>query len=755
LEYSATTPKISEYLRILFRGRWIIFMSFLTVLATAAYLTYKMEPEYEASSTVLVSQEDIMEARVFNAPMAYYAQQTHVANQVEIIKSQSLAEEVIRSLEASPYRNELEIMKSGTETSELTLDDRVRRLRKNMSVNKVKDTDILVVTYRAHTGFEAAFLANAISEQYYKSSFQETRGEISEVRRFLEEQLQDVRTKLSRSEDLLKRYKENQRVVALEPETQKLVEQAATFESYYNQAETDLNSNLRRLDYLKKQLSETKSTLVEDVTQITSPLIEQLQKDIAERQSRVASLLAAPSPGTDITVTAIEKEIEQIKNRLIDETKKIASPGIASMDPLATSQDIFNNILTTEIEVRSLTARVEALRNIVESFNAQLETLPEKSLVLARLERDTKLNENLYLMLREKYEETRITEAGKMPGVRIIDKAKPPQKPARPNKRVNILIGIFLGLGLGIAISFGLEFMDDSIKTPEDVEKLRLPLLGAIPAVKVAEVARRLKQEGKDYSVDELDRLESKLVTHFSPRSPVSEAYRSLRTNLQFMGPDHTRKVWLVTSAATKDGKSTILANLAIAVAQTGARVLLIDSNLRHPVLHEFFGLDETQGLANILRGSIKLDQAVKRTDIENLSLLTAGEVQGGPSELTASNGLKSLLEEARTKYDFVLLDSPPLLAVTDAAILASGADGTLLVVGSGFVSPREVLFAISQLNRGNNSSALGIVLNGLDIKKIYGSYYYYFHYQYHPYYDSEDKKERKRKRIAPADTKS
>lgn len=752
MEYNVTTPKISEYLRILFRGRWIIFMSFLTVVATAAYLTYKMEPEYEASSTVLVAQEDIMEARVFNAPMAYYAQQTHVANQVEIIKSHSLAEEVIQSLATSPYCDELEVMSRGTEKGEITLDERVERLRKNMDVAKVKDTDILVVTYRAHSAFEAAFLANAIAEQYYKSSFQETRGEVTEVRRFLEEQLQDVRAKLSRSEELLKRYKENQRLVALEPETKKLVEQAATFESYYNQAETDLNANLRRLDYLKKQLSETKSTLVEDVIQITSPLIEQLQKDIAERQSRVASLLATPSPGTDITVTALDKEIEQIKKRLIEETRKIASGGIASMDPLATSQDIFNNILATEIEVRSLTARAEALRGIVENFNAQLETLPEKSLVLARLERDTKLNENLYLMLREKYEETRITEAGKMPGVRIIDKAKPPQKPTRPNKRLNILVGIFLGLGLGIAISFALEFMDDSIKTPEDVEKLKLPLLGTIPAVKIAEVARRLKQEGKPYSVEELDRLESKLVTHFSPRSPVSEAYRSLRTNIQFLGPDHTKKVWLVTSAATREGKSTILANLAIAMAQTGVRVLLIDSDLRHPVLHEFFGLDEARGLADILRGSISLDQAVKRTDIENLSLITAGELSSGSSELTVSNGLRLLIEEAKSKYDFVFMDSPPLLAVTDAAILASGADGTLLVVGSGFVSPREVSYAVSQLSRGN-SSCLGIILNGLDIKKIYGSYYYYFHYQYHPYYDMEDKKERKRKKIAPADT--
>ncbi|MBM3324501.1 MAG: hypothetical protein FJY66_02405, partial [Calditrichaeota bacterium] len=308
MEYSASAPKISDYLQILFRGRWIIFMSFLTVVATSAYLTYKTEPEYEASTSILIEQKDIVESRLFNAPVSL-AQQTHVANQMEILRSRALAEDVIRSLVTSPYRDELEVMGDGPEQGDITLEERVERLRKNMRMTNVKDTDILIVTYRAHSAFESAFLANAVAQQYYRSCYQLSRGEVSEVRQFLEQQLQDVRAKLARSEEMLKQYKEQQRVVALEPETHKLVEQSATFESYYNQAETDLNANLRRLDYLKRQLSETKSTLVEDVTQITSPLIEQLQRDIAERQSQIVSLLAAPSPGTEVTVSAVEKEI--------------------------------------------------------------------------------------------------------------------------------------------------------------------------------------------------------------------------------------------------------------------------------------------------------------------------------------------------------------------------------------------------------------------------------------------------------------
>jgi capsular exopolysaccharide synthesis family protein len=754
LDYRSSTPQISEYLRILFRGRWIVFMSFLTVVATATYLTYKMEPEYEASTTILIEQEDIIETTLFNAPMPF-RQKTHVANQMEILRSRSLAEEVIRNLEDSPYRDELQVMKGrGPEGRLLTFDDRVQMLRENVKVTEVKDTDILVLTCWAPTGFEAAFWANALADQYYESSVRASRGEVTELREFLEQQLESTRIKLARSEDRLREYKEAERVVALEPETMKLVEQCATFESYFNQAETDLNANLRRLDYLKKQLSETKSTLVEDVTHITSPLIEQLQKDIAERQSRVASLLAVPSPGTDVTVAALESEIEQIKTRLIEETRRLAGTGIASMDPIATSQDIFNSILTTEVEVRSLTARTEALRDICEDFNAQLEALPEKSLILARLERDTQLNEKLYLMLNEKYEETRIAEAGKMPAARIIDRATPPLTPIRPDKRMNILIGILLGLGIGIAVSFALEFLDDSIKTPEDIEKLGMPLLGTIPAVKIAEVARRLKQERKRYSVDDLDRFESKLVTRFSPHAPVSEAYRSLRTNIQFTSAREPKKVLMVTSSATKEGKSTVLANLATTLAQTGARVLVVDSDLRRPALHTFFKLDAAKGLTDIIRGTIPWGEAVKLTDIKNLFLITAGDEATNPSEMTSSNELKKFLDEARNEYDFVLMDSPPLILVTDPVVLATRADGTLLVVASGFIGRGEVQRAVALL-RNVNAPFLGVVLNGLDIKKMYGSYYYYFHYyQRYQYYDSIDKdreKEKKKKKRKPS----
>jgi capsular exopolysaccharide synthesis family protein len=200
----------------------------------------------------------------------------------------------------------------------------------------------------------------------------------------------------------------------------------------------------------------------------------------------------------------------------------------------------------------------------------------------------------------------------------------------------------------------------------------------------------------------------------------------------------------MVTSAMSKEGKSTTAVNLAITLTQTGSRVLLVDSDLRRPSLHNFFSMDKTYGLTNLLVGSLSFDDVIKRTELENLDVITSGDVPPNPAELVASEGMRRFIEQARARYDYVLLDSPPVIAVTDAAVLATRVDGTVLVVGSGTISKREVARAVGLL-RNVRSPVLGVVLNALDIKKIYGSYYYYFHYyQYYYYYGSESKNKKR-----------
>jgi capsular exopolysaccharide synthesis family protein len=746
LDTKDTSTPFSEYFRILFRGRWIIVLSFLAVVAATTFLTYRMRPAYVATASVLILDQDVKDINLLNTGN-YPIQKSRNLNEIELLRSRRIAEDVLRSLATSPYRSELEIMQETTpEGIPVTFDDRVKILQDFTSVVNLKDTDILKISATAHTAFEASFLANAISEEYYRYKLRTARGEVSEIRQFLEQQLDLVRDQLSQSEELERAYKESRGVSSLDAETSNLVSQSAEVHALYNQTETNLNAELRRMDYLKRQQAETKGSMVEDLTNVTNPLIESLQKEIAAKQTRLASLIASPGPGMEATIKSLDSEIETIKGKLIEEVRKVAGSG-SSMDPIRTSQDLFDSILKTEVEIKALTAKAEALRDVIENIDYELEQLPEKTLVLARLTRDRELNENLYLLLNEKYEDARITEAGKAAGVEIIDTAKPPEFPIRPRKKLNILFGMLFGLALGVGITLLLDFLDDTIKTPEDLEKMGLVPLGTIPVVHIEEIIRRLKRQGKSFTEADLAKVEAKMITRFSPKSPVSEAYRSFRTNIQFSDIDNPKRVILMTSSATKEGKSTTCVNLAITLAQMGSKVLLIDSDLRRPNLHNFFQMDRTYGLTNVLIGSLTVDDVIKKTEVENLDLITAGDIPPNPSEMVASERMKAFLKEARARYDYVLLDSPPVIAVTDAAILTTRVDATILVVSSGLTGKGEVKRAIS-LIKNVQSNILGVVLNALDIKKIYGSYYYYFHYyQYYYYYGSEPGQRKKKKR--------
>jgi tyrosine-protein kinase Etk/Wzc len=564
------------------------------------------------------------------------------------------------------------------------------------------------------------------------------------VRQFLEQQLEVVRDQLSQSEDLERAYKESRGVSSLDEEASHMVNQSAQMHALYNQTETELNAELRRMDFLKRELETTRGSLVEDVSNITSPIIETLQREIADKQARLAALTSNPGPGTDVTVNALENEVETIKGKLVEEVRKIAGAG-GSIEPLKTSQDLYDNLLNSQVEVKALTAKAEALREVLANIDYDLDQLPEKTLVLARLTRDRKLNEELYVLLNEKYEETRISEAAKSAGVEIVDSAKPPEFPVKPRKKLNILFGMLLGLALGAGVTMLIDLLDDSLKTPEELERLGLTPLGTIPIVNIEEIRKRLKRRGRELTPADEARIESKMITRFSPKSPISEAYRSLRTNIQFADIDNPKRVILMSSSATKEGKSTTCVNLAITFAQMGSRVLLVDSDLRRPTLHNFFGVDKMYGLTNLLIGSLGFNEVVKRTEVENLDLITAGDIPPNPAEMVASERMKHFLEEARQRYDVVLLDSPPVVAVTDAAILTTRADATILVVSSGMTGRGELKRAINLIN-GVGSKVLGVVMNGLDIKKMYGSYYYYFHYYQYYYYYGAEKSDRKRK---------
>ncbi|MFQ5633013.1 MAG: polysaccharide biosynthesis tyrosine autokinase, partial [bacterium] len=564
--------------------------------------------------------------------------------------------------------------------------------------------------------------------------------EVRQVKNFLDEQLRIVQKQLTDSENALKQFQEKERVVALSQETQELIKNLAEFEGLYNEALTELNSNHRRLEYINSQLGHNKENF--DIESISSsPYLEQLKMQLAALEAEKASLLAnLISENIDYKshpkYKKLEEQIDMLTNRFKDQISELAAKEI--INPVAMSEKLWARKIEVEAEIEALKPKVKSLKGIVDEYSSHLMQLPEKSLKLAQLERASKVDEKIYIMMKEKYQESQITEVGQLGDVRIIDPAKPPKNPIKPRKRLNLMLGMMVGLGLGVGLTFLLEAMDNSVRVMEDLTRIGLPALGAIPEIRQQEALKRIKvmsngNTNGTTAPEEVREMAARLITHFAPKSPISEAYRSFRTNIQFTKIDKPLQTLLVTSPGPGEGKSTTVANLAITMAQMGSKVLLVDADLRRPILHSIFKLDRRIGLTNTLVGRVSVDDAINETEIENLSIMPCGTLPPNPSELLGSAAMKNLIEELKSKFDIVLFDSPPVIAVTDAVVLCNKLDGVVLVVKSGQTDRNAASHAYSLL-KNVSTNLLGGLLNGVNVESMYGSYYYYYHYYYYYY---------------------
>ncbi|MBI4323474.1 MAG: polysaccharide biosynthesis tyrosine autokinase [Candidatus Omnitrophica bacterium] len=398
------------------------------------------------------------------------------------------------------------------------------------------------------------------------------------------------------------------------------------------------------------------------------------------------------------------------------------------------------------------------LKAQIAQIGSQLRALPGAELEFARLTRELEINQKMYGTLRERLEEARIAEAEKVPDASIIERAMPPQAPISPRKPLSLAIGLLLGLLLGCVLAFVTETMDTSIGTIEDVETLlNLPVLAVIPHVPKEEKRERrtiiqLKRQLRllrakprllfkpRKGVGRDDRLA--LHVHYAPNSITSEAYRILRTNLKLSAE---RKVILVTSSGPGEGKTTVLSNLGIVIAQGGAKTMLLASDLRRPELDRAFGLSrEEHGLSDLLQGAVPLErtirglsdfilgkfgyeEAVKNPYLSNLFILSTGRLPENPVELIGSKGMQDLLHTLRSQFDVILVDAPPLLPVADSLLLAPYVDGVVLVYEVGRISRAMLLRAKTQLE-SVGAKVFGVVLNHVrpEVQTQPRDYYYY-----------------------------
>ncbi len=738
---------VTDYIRILYRGRWIILFAFLAVFTATVYYTFTTSPVYTASNSIIIDRSGAMERTLFDFN-TFSNQNTHISNQIEIIKSRSLAERVVRRLELSDVRDSLALFQPNDDGEYMTMRAMVNSIRGNLEVVNKKDTDIIEITYSAPSPFEAAYIVNTVAEEFSNSSAEFNRGEISDLRSFLEDQLRKKGEELRASEELLRDYQEQERVASLDEETSELVTRLSTVEAQLQEAQVTLEANQELKTSLEKQLAERRETIATEMPEISTPYLETLQAElasaVAEKTKYITAIESQPEGVNrqffQRNIKTYDDKINSLRAKLTEEAKKISQSSLVS-DPWEFSQQLVTRLLTVDAEIKASTAKINALQEVVSQYDNQLQTLPEKVLELARLQRRREVDEQTYIMMTKKLEETKIQEAGRPRDVRIVDEAIEPLQPTKPNKRLNLALGMVLGLGLGVGITFLREYFDNTIKSHEDMEMLGFNILASIPRIEMSKMEQKLESRLSKLGPIEGKRIEARLITHLDPKSPVSEAYRTLRTNLQFSKVQHDIRSIIVTSSGPKEGKSTTSANLAIANAQSGKKVVLVDADLRRPVVHSIFGMEKDEGLTNYLLSDIPFEKMIKKTIIENLDVVPSGVLPPNPSELLSSKQMQDLLARLRKEYDMVILDTPPIIAVTDAAIISTRVDGTILVVSANQTNYDAVLRAKSLLDNVD-ARIIGALLNNVEVGGMYGSYYYYY---YHNYYSRPGKKSRAR----------
>jgi capsular exopolysaccharide synthesis family protein len=756
---------IKEVWRIIRSNRIPIIFIFGVVISFTIYFTLTSEPTYEAKTVVMIKQRG-SDPSSFVLDFGMPGSKQYMQNEIEILNSYNLHDQVVQSLIEDGSANKLALFGTryirkryrlinyiikwvSSEENYLTIPETlvhskrielVENLRSATQITSIREADVLKITVVSTDSSEAVFLANRVSNTYRSLDLKGGQGELHFVMAFLDSQITKYEERLRFVEDELKKFQAGHQIYSLDGSAELFLQELTDYESIYYTNIAELAVAQERVTYLKSQLSDSEQALMDEITNTNNPMIVALRGKIAELEAqKVQQMVDEGWNEQALQARDFNRRISEMKSKLTDITESLILSGWSEEDPFAASQEIFNRIVEQEVEVHGARSRAEQYRKLVDQMSGRLTELPNQTLQYARLERDLKLNERLYLTMKQKYEESRITEAGQVGKVRILDPAMVAVRKT-PNKKVNLVLGIFFGLSLGLGYAFFREFLDNTVKSVEQLERKGLTVLGIIPDM-LHRAGGPIKKQDKKPSKGGTD-FRRRLITYEDPKSPVSESYRSLRTNISYASADSKIKSLIISSPQPGEGKSTTTANLAIAFAQLRKRTLLIDADLRKPVQHNVFDQDRGPGLAEYLIGEVdNFATIIHPTKIENLYVVSAGGLPPNPSELLGSDRMGELVDKLEQEWDMIIFDSPPIVAVTDASMISAEIDAIALVVKAGQTDRVAVDRAIDTIENVK-APLIGVILNGASPESLGGKYsYYYSYYQY--YYTNESKESR------------
>lgn len=676
-----------DYWRVIRSRKEVILAVMLLVVVTGTGVTLMLPKQYAADARILV-REDNMDVDVFERQMPTGYNPFFLRTQYEIIQSRQILYQVINNLNLQQVWGE----KIHEDGSPVDREETYLMLRNSVKVQQYRDTSIIAIVLFRENPEEAARIANEIAAVYRDHRLSMKRREVKRAIEVLENEMHKQEEKVARAEDDLERIRKDLGVSMITTGVRADKMRLQQLEADRIAARVDMIVRKARLDQLDTlngdELMNASSYIVNDqaLASVRAQLVD----------SEVTLKVMLETYGLN------HPEVRRIQAG-VNELKKKLTEALAGL----------KKGLKADYEVAL--AKFSALELELETAKtSDIAAENDKFRPFEKAEREVEIQRQILNALRSRVAQQGIEVEVPRTPVEVVDTAEPPQRPVSPNLILNILISVFLGLAAGIGLAYFIEYLDTSVKTVDDVESyLGLPVLGVIP-----QKVRPLVEEG--------------------PESPHAEAYRVLKTNMQFANKGATGGAFAVVSGGVGEGKSTTLFNLAYVCAQLGDKVLVVDSDLRRPIQHTILNMSNRFGLTNVLMRDVPIEEVIKPTSVPNLHFLPSGRLPRASLGLLDSQRMRELVKNLKARYDYVFFDSPPIMGVTDASILASEVDGVLLVVQYRKY-PRIISSRARRMIENVGGNLLGVVLNNINILR--DDYYYYYHSYYSHYYQPDEAK--------------
>jgi polysaccharide biosynthesis transport protein len=700
-----------DYVIILRKHQWLILTFLLTVVTVVTIASFKMKPVYEAAARLEVDKESQNVLRFQdNSYDEYMDSEDYIETQAKILQSETLALQTIKSLDLGRYpefggsASSLSFPQGGTASKRPAI---LGAFLGSLSVKRVPNSRLIEVRFEAEDPQLAALVVNTHLQDFIEQNFRSKYDATTQASTWLSAELEELRIKVEKSEDERVGYERKNQIWQID-EKQDITTQ--------------------KLADLSKTVTEAQTSLAE--------------KEALYRMAVSGDVDSLPAARDNIVIQDLVKRKSQLDEDYAEAVNQYG-PNFPKVQRLAAQQKELDEDLTKQrklmvgtIKTEYDTARshVAILQEALDRQKAEANDLAEKLVNYHILQHDAESNKQLYDGLLQKLKEAGISAGLRSSNIRVVDPALTPASPSRPQKARNISLAFLVGLVGGIGLAIFREYLDNTVKSPDDIESLTgLPSLAVVPSLPGlnghhGRLSRLARESAPQTNLG--PRVE--LLSYMQPKSQISEAFRALRTSLLLSQAEHPPQVILVTSALPREGKTTAAVNLGVTLAQLGDRTLLMDSDLRKPGIRRALNLTmgKDVGLSSYLAGVSTLDEVtIPHPTISNLSAVTTGPVPPSPADLLSSHKMREAITELRRRFKFIVIDSPPVMAATDAVILSALTDGVLLVVRSG-ETPKEAFTRTRDLLAAVKCRLLGVVLNAVDSSAPD----YYYSYRYYPY---------------------